>query len=230
MWLLEKDSTPLAVSAFTDVDNIYRINDLSPDNGLQYLSWLSLNEYRKIPAFSTAMENKLIQLESEKLFKKEKIEFKKIIVEERDFMDEFTFLFSQTVNSVILELNNPDFWIDKSKSIKSLRKSKSGFQKLSGERLFDFCWRLCIEQYYWLMSSKQYSQAYKAAKLLSFQEVNYLKPEFLMSRAAAGFSDRALCLRHLLAAVNKEKISKEFIEKDVLLSIFLSDEEINKLY
>jgi hypothetical protein len=198
--------------------------------GLFYLSWIQINEYSKLLPLSRFSDSLKHIIESSKGFVKDKTAFTTILSDERDFMDEFSFLFSQSVLSAIPEITNAETWNQKTTMINGLRNNKNAYKKLSGERLFDFSWRLCIEQYNWLMQSRQYTQAYKAATLLSFINVIFLKPEFLMARAAAGNKDKEKCLKHLIASVAKEKLTRENILNDGLITNLLSENDVERIF
>ncbi len=109
--------------------------------------------------------------------------------EERQFMDEFSFLFSQTVFSAIKDAVNKSTWKEKLSKLKLMEKTKSRYQQLSAERLIDFSWRLCTEQYNYLMSIKQFIPAYKAATILSLLEINQLNTAQMLSRAKEGMGE-----------------------------------------
>lgn len=103
--------------------------------------------------------------------------------DEKQFMDEFSFLFSQTVYSEIKDAVNKDTWKEKFNKVKYMEKNKNNYQQLSGERLFDFSWKLCIEQYNYLMGINKFVQAYKAATIFSLLEARHINAEQLILRA-----------------------------------------------
>ncbi|MEO6613439.1 MAG: hypothetical protein ABIT05_15695 [Chitinophagaceae bacterium] len=197
---------------------------------LSYLAWLQAKEYRKIPVLMTAADSVINGIEHAKGFAKSKENFESAMNEEREYMDGFSFLFSQFV---LTEENlpvNDEIWKQKAEKISSFRESRNSYRQLSGERLFDFSWRLCIEQYQWLMESKQYKQAYKAARLLLFYPAANLDPDYLMARAAAGAGDESRCLQHLKQAIKKQGLAKEKIIQDKLIIALVGREGVEKLF
>jgi predicted esterase len=197
---------------------------------LSYLAWLEAREYRKIPSLTAPADSMISSIEHTKGFAKSRESFESSLNEEREYMDGFSFLFSQFV---LTEDNQPpddEVWKQKASKVASFRESKNSYRQLSGERLFDFSWRLCIEQYQWLMESKRFKQAYKAAHLLLFYPAANLDPDLLMASAAAGAADEPRCLQHLKQSIKKQGLGKEKILQDKLITGLIGKEGVERLF
>lgn len=225
-WLMKKGQSDKRILLS---DNFREIESLR-SSGYLYMSWMMANENSKVPQLFNYSDSLKHIIESTKGFSKDKMIFENILSDETAFLDEFSFLFGQAVFSDVDEVSNIDTWKSRINTINTIRKNKNAYKKLSGERLFDFTWRLCLEQYNWLMSSRQYKQAYKAATILSFNTAFFLKPEFLMARAAAGNKDAEKCISHLKASIRNEKLSKENILNDGLVTNLFTEEKLGKLF
>jgi len=225
-WLMKEeqsDKTIFLRGNFREIESLR-------STGYLYMSWMMASENSKVPQLFNYSDSLKRIIESTKGFSKDKAMFENVLSDETAFLDEFSFLFGQAVFSDVDEVSNIDTWKSRINTINTLRKNKNGYKKLSGERLFDFTWRLCIEQYNWLMTSQQYKQAYKAATILSFNTAFFLKPEFLMARAAAGSKDSKKCINHLKYSIKNEKLSKENILNDGLISDLFTEDELSKLF
>lgn len=136
------------------------------DEKVMYYAWLKANEYKQLNGFEKTADSLLQQIESAKGFKQSRRSFSESMEEERKYMDEFSLLFSQSVAMNDISISNDDTW--KAMSSKLNRNSSNEYYQLSGERKFDFSWRLCSENYFQFMEIRQYGQAYKTAYILSF--------------------------------------------------------------
>ncbi|MEO7924487.1 MAG: hypothetical protein ABIR30_12475 [Chitinophagaceae bacterium] len=230
LWLNKESSLMVMNKLQSDPAYFLRQTNEAKKAGLHYLSLLQANELRKIPALSAIADSLISNAGPAKTIAKGKKSFDISLNEERGSMDQLSFLFGQFVLSGSDKPGNDDLWKQEAQHINSLRTVKNKYSQLSGERLFDFSWRICIEQYYWLMGSKQYKQAYKAAYVLSFFTPTGLDPDYLMSRAAAGLADRSLCLHHLGLSVKKKTTLKETILNDDLIMAVIGREEAEKLF
>lgn len=225
-WLMKEkqsDKTILLSDNFREIESLR-------SSGYLYMSWMMANENSKVPQLFDYADSLKRIIESTKGFSKDKTMFENVLSDETAFLDEFSFLFGQAVFSDVDEVSNIDTWKSRINTINTLRKNKNGYKKFSGERLFDFTWRLCIEQYNWLITSRQYKQAYKAATILSFNTAFFLKPEFLMARAAAGNKDAEKCIRHLKFSIKNEKLSLGNILNDGLITNLFTEEDLGKFF
>lgn len=179
-WLMKSDAS---LSDNPIIQNLIYFGDSIANNGTLYLAWLQLNEYEKIFSNATKIYEAKKKLEDQKLFKKDKNLYQSIMNDERQFMDEFSFLFSQTVYTELKEAVNKDIWKGKFNKINYMRRNKNKYPQLSADRLFDFSWRLCIEQYNYLMRIEKFVQAYKAATILSLLKVKHINAEQLILKA-----------------------------------------------
>lgn len=185
-WLLKEKSKEFKNSM---VENLVHIADSISNEGMNYLSWLQLKEYEKISGLKEKITIAKNKIEVQKIFNKNRKSFQSAMNDERQFMDEFTFLFTQTIFSDIKDVVNEHTWKDKIRKVRDMKKSKDKYQQLSADRLLDFSWRLCSEQYYYLMELKQFVQAYKAAKILSFLEIRQINTAVMISEARREMSN-----------------------------------------
>lgn len=198
------------------------------DEKVMYHAWLEANEYKQLNGFEKTADSLRQQIESAKGFKQSRRSFSESMEEERKYMDEFSLLFSQSVAVNDISISNDDTW--KAMSSKLNRNSSNEYYQLSGERKFDFSWRLCSENYFQFMEIRQYGQAYKTAYILSFFQPAHLNSYYLMARAAAGLMDRSLCLKNLKQAIRKGGITKEKINGDAFITKLLDAETIDRLF
>jgi len=198
------------------------------DEKVLYHAWLEANEYKQLHGFEKTADSLLQQIKSAKGFKQSRRSFSESMEEERKYMDEFSLLFSQSVAMNDISISNDDTW--KAMSSKLNRNSSNEYYQLSGERKFDFSWRLCSENYFQFVEIRQYGQAYKTAYILSFFQPAHLNAYYLMARAAAGLMDRSLCLKNLKQAIRKGGVTKEKIYGDAFITKLLDAETIDKLF
>ncbi len=229
-WLNKTGSAVPSSSFEATSDSLFAELVRLKQKDLSYIAWIQANEYRKIPVLMTAADSIIKEIEHAKGFAKSRENFESAMNDEREYMDGFSFLFSQFVLTDDNQPANDETWKLKAVKISSFRESKSSYRQLSGERIFDFSWRLCIEQYQWLMESKQFKQAYKAAHLLLFYPAANLDPDYLMARAAAGFGDDTICLQHLKQSVKKQGLGKEKLLQDKLIIALIGREGVDKLF
>lgn len=205
-----------------------QLQKLIREEKIMYHAWLQTNELKQLNCFTVIADSLLQQIEAAKGFKQGRRYFNESMEEERKYMDEFSLLFSQSVAVNDISISNDDTW--KAMSSKLNRNSSNDYYQLSGERRFDFSWRLCSENYFQFMEIRQYGQAYKSAYILSFFQPTHLNPYYLMARAAAGLMDRSLCLKNLKQAIRKGNITKEKINGDAFITKLLDAETIDKLF
>ncbi|MEQ1677972.1 MAG: hypothetical protein ABL876_14790, partial [Chitinophagaceae bacterium] len=198
--------------------------------GLDYYAWLAATEFKKIPALITVADSAAKQAETVKNFKKQQEQFETVLEEERNFMDQVSFLYEQTINAGQGMTANDDTWKQKAAAIAELKRNKNAYKQLSGERLFDFCWRLCGEQYFWLQESKRYREAYRTAYILSFFDDTRRNPDYMMAKAAAGLADKPLCMQHLKKAVKNPNLTKQVVLRERLITTLIDIETIERLF
>jgi predicted esterase len=198
--------------------------------GTVYYSWLQAQAYLKLPVVAATADSLIRVMEAQRNFGREKENFETVLDKERNFMDQFSILFQQAIYAADIRVDNAALWKPKIAFISELKNDKNACKKLSGQRVYDFGWRLCSEQYSWLMQSNLFKQAYCSAYILSFFEGLPNNPEYMMARAAAGFSDKALCLAHLKKAVKKGGLAKERVMKDSLINSLVDANTIQKLF
>ena len=227
-WLQQQSGFPATITGDKIIQQLTDENKRHKAAGTSYYSWIQANEYRKLPLLFPVADSLATILEAGKKFNSEKESFEAVVSEERNFMDQFSLLYDQAVTVGDIRIHNDELWNQKAAFIKELRNEKSGYKQLSAKRLFDFSWRLCTEQYFWLMETDRFRQAYCSAYILSFFEGTQQNPHYLMARAAAGFSDKELCLAHLKKALGKG-LAPERMMKDTLITSLLDTKTLEKL-
>jgi predicted esterase len=198
--------------------------------GMLFYNWLQAHEYRKIHLLTPVADSLIRVIEALRNFNRERESFETVLNEERNFMDQFSVLFQQVIYAIDIRVDNAELWKPKIAFIRELKNEKSAYKQFSGQRLYDFGWRLCAEQYSWFMESKLFKQAYCSSNILSFFDGLHISPDYMMARAAAGFSDKALCLLHLKKAIKKGGVTKERVMKDSLINALFDTNDIEKLY
>lgn len=193
-------------------------------SGMDYLGWLEVNELKKISSITSQSDSIAKALMATKGFNKQRELFDKTMADERQIMDGISFLFNQVIYYDFTQEPDKQVWDQKIEQVKELRESRNKYVSSSGERVFDFFRRLCLEQYSWYMEQQQYLRAYKAAQILSWLPVKNISTAYLLARAAAGLGKKEECTRYLKEAVRKNEISKERMMADQLLSNFLGDQ------
>lgn len=197
---------------------------------LLYFAWLTASNCQQVPSLSAIADSLAGLSVRAKHFIREKEVFETVLTEEQNFMDQFSFLFDQFISSDKIQAENDELWKQKAAAIDRWRKDKDPYRRLSGQRLFDICWRLCAEQYSWLIETNKFKQAYSSAYILSFFDLPRTNPDFMMAKAAAGMADKDLCMAHLKKAVKKGNITKERMQQEELITRLLSEKDRNKLF
>jgi predicted esterase len=199
------------------------------DADLIYFGWLTANSGKQIPSIASVSDSLAALAIKAKNYKRDKELFETVLTEERNFMDQFSFLYDQVISSDKIQADNDELWRQKAAAIAQLKKDKNPYRQLSGQRIYDICWRLCSEQYSWLMETGKFKAAYSSAYIASFLEPPYINPDYMQARAAAGMGDKELCYARLKKAMKKGNLQKERVLNDKYITGVLSVKELEKL-
>ncbi len=229
LWLTDKPDKINTVSESFD-SIIWNSINLKVNSGFLYAAWSEAKQLERIPILKPKASLMSIEIANHKNFVTDRNSFEQVMEEERKYMNQFSIAFNQLLiqNSVVsLE---KDAWLQKAERVKQMSKDQSVYMQLSGKRCYDHSTRSCLEYYFQLMNSRDYSKAATIAELMLCFDTQSNNTCYMIARAEAGAGNKKRCERNLKDAIKRGlTLSKRIEEDDLLLSI-LSASEIRKMF
>lgn len=229
--LLNQDKLPAEQrSAF--FDHLYQAAKTQLDSGYVYPAWLSIE--RPIPNASVEETGKTDSIKtlltSSHDFNSNKASFTKALDAEAKMMDDFfNRFYDMMAKAGVDSLFDRSEWVAQRKGVDKLIRSDDHYQSLSGKRVYDFCWRRCIEQYYTYIALETYDKALQAAKIWNAFDPDKPDPLVLLAQAYALKGENRKSIQYLQLAVKKGFTEKEYLLNEPAFKSLYSSKAFQKL-
>ncbi|MEI2738164.1 MAG: hypothetical protein V9F01_05220 [Chitinophagaceae bacterium] len=229
LWITDKPDKINTVSEEFD-SLIWKQVNQKVEAGFFYAAWLEVKQLEKIPLLKSRAGLISNKIDQHKNFAADKKHFEEVMEEERKYMNEFSLVFNQLLLQSGTGSIEKEVWLQKARRIEQMCKDRNNYRQLSGKRCADHSTRSCLEYYFQLMNSREYSKAATIAEVMLYFDPKSSNTSFLVARAEAGSGNKKGCEKNLKNAIKNGLILNKRIEDDPLLLRVLSQEEIKKIF
>jgi predicted esterase len=197
-------------------------------SGLLYEAWMDVNQFCKLPAYKIKSDSLRQEIEKSKQFNTDKEKFDQVIMEEQNYINDFSIAFSRVIEqNVTVEKTT---WLEKIKLIAQMKNSENHYRQMAGQRCFDHYVRLCLEYYFLNMSLKNYELAYKIARISSLIKPTDSDSYYYLAVSLAALGNKKQSLKCLIEAIKMGLTYSSRIWQDQHLLTIFSAEELERVF